>query len=87
MAKGMFFRREHLNKVITGYGLFMVSAASVPNLGVGNYSTLGDIPKNLEDINEDSKSKFVLDRSANPHPRFGALMRNIRSRRGEKVDI
>ena len=54
MAKGMFFRREHLNKVITGYGLFMVSAASVPNLGVGNYSTLGDIPKNLEDINEDS---------------------------------
>ena len=34
-----------------------------------------------------SKSLFVPDYVINPHPRFGALTRNIRSRRQEKVNI
>eukprot|EP00735_Rhodelphis_limneticus_P009061 TRINITY_DN2513_c0_g1::TRINITY_DN2513_c0_g1_i1::g.19169::m.19169 TRINITY_DN2513_c0_g1::TRINITY_DN2513_c0_g1_i1::g.19169 ORF type:complete len:771 (+),score=242.83,sp/P48506/GSH1_HUMAN/46.50/0.0,GCS/PF03074.11/2.4e-144,GCS2/PF04107.8/0.034 TRINITY_DN2513_c0_g1_i1:139-2451(+) len=34
-----------------------------------------------------SESSFVPDASINPHPRFGTLTRNIRKRRGEKVNI
>ncbi len=34
-----------------------------------------------------SQSNFVPDYVINPHPRFAALTRNIRARRGEKVDI
>lgn len=34
-----------------------------------------------------SKSEFIPDSIINPHPRFAALTRNIRSRRGCKVDI
>lgn len=34
-----------------------------------------------------SASIFVPDSVINPHPRFGALTRNIRARRGRKVDI
>jgi hypothetical protein len=33
------------------------------------------------------KSKYVPDVCINPHPRFGTLVANIRSRRGSKVDI
>ncbi len=34
-----------------------------------------------------SKSDFIPDYIINPHPRFAALTTNIRSRRGQKVDI
>jgi len=34
-----------------------------------------------------STSQYVPDIVINPHPRFGALVRNIRARRGSKVDI
>jgi glutamate--cysteine ligase catalytic subunit len=34
-----------------------------------------------------SESEYVPDYAINPHPRFGALTRNIRMRRGKKVDI
>lgn len=34
-----------------------------------------------------SESIYVPDYIINPHPRFAALTRNIRSRRGKKVDI
>mmetsp|Transcript_12081 Transcript_12081/g.15670 ORF Transcript_12081/g.15670 Transcript_12081/m.15670 type:complete len:729 (+) Transcript_12081:98-2284(+) len=34
-----------------------------------------------------SKSLFLPDSLINPHPRFGTLTRNIRKRRGKKVDI
>ena len=87
MANSMLIRRHALNEALTKYGLLMVSATSVPNLGVGRYSTLETFPENLEEANSASRSRFVLDESANPHPRFGALMRNIRARRGDKVDI
>ena len=87
LAEGMKFRRKLLNEVLTKYGLFMVSAASVPNLGSGNYSIQDFSPEDLENDNVNSQSRFVLDSSANPHPRYGALMRNIRARRGEKVKI
>ncbi len=34
-----------------------------------------------------SKSKFCIDGTENPHPRFSGLMKSIRERRGEKVQI
>ena len=41
----------------------------------------------LSSINPASTSKFVIDKTINPHPRFAGLVQSIRERRGEKVDI
>ena len=47
-----------------------------------------NIPKKtLEEENTISKSLFFSDKCINKHPRFGCLARNIRERRGEKVEI
>ena len=45
--------------------------------------------KFIEDINNNnlSKSDYLTDKIINKHPRFGNLTRNIRLRRGEKVEI
>jgi hypothetical protein len=43
--------------------------------------------KELIENNIFSKSQFTNDYIVNPHPRFGCLARNIRTRRGEKVEI
>ena len=45
--------------------------------------------KFIEDINNNnlSKSNYLSDKIINRHPRFGNLTRNIRLRRGEKVEI
>ena len=45
--------------------------------------------KYIEDINNNnlSKSDYLTDKIINKHPRFGNLTRNIRLRRGEKVEI
>ena len=39
------------------------------------------------DINEFSRSFFTHDSCINPHPRFSGLVKSIRQRRGEKVEI
>lgn len=39
------------------------------------------------DLNDASQSKFVLDSTINSHPRFNNLVKSIRERRGEKVEI
>jgi glutamate--cysteine ligase catalytic subunit len=41
----------------------------------------------LEKFNEFSRSRFAIDSTENPHPRFKGLMASIRERRGEKVNI
>ena len=43
----------------------------------------------IVDINNNnlSKSNYLIDKIINRHPRFGNLTRNIRIRRGEKVDV
>ena len=41
----------------------------------------------LVQMNEASQSRFIIDASANPHPRFPGLMTSIRERRSEKVTI
>ena len=41
----------------------------------------------LESINLYSQSKYTIDGTENPHPRFSGLMKSIRERRGKKVSI
>lgn len=53
-----------------------------PLLGVGDF-----IHNPLPFENPHSQSEYVPDYIINPHPRFAALTRNIRARRGEKVNI
>ena len=53
-----------------------------PLMGVGNFID----PEGPFEVPY-SHSSCVPDSVINPHPRFGALTRNIRSRRGSKVDI
>ena len=43
--------------------------------------------QSMEEENTISKSLFFSDKCINHHPRFGCLARNIRERRGEKVEI
>ena len=43
--------------------------------------------KELVENNIFSKSQFTNDYIVNSHPRFGCLSRNIRTRRGKKVEI
>lgn len=43
--------------------------------------------KELVENNIFSKSQFTNDYIMNSHPRFGCLARNIRTRRGDKVEI
>jgi len=38
-------------------------------------------------INPYSNSKFTIDKTINPHPRFSGLVKSIREHRGEKVNI
>lgn len=84
-----------VNSYMNAFGLDMASLASVPNLGAGDHSVSRNDhsrqkynnPKELEAANEITRSLFIYDDSANPHPRFPTLMKNIRQRRTEKVNI
>lgn len=73
-----------------------LSVSVFPMLGAGDYFYLSEktintyeehnIPLSLY-TNEFSKSNYVDDVIINSHPRFGCLTRNIRQRRGKKVEI
>lgn len=84
-------RRQHVNDAMFMSGLFLTSLASFPNLGVKG-SFVSEDPslvaiENYEECNIASRSNYILDQFTNPHPRFPTMMKNIRSRRGQKVDI
>jgi glutamate--cysteine ligase catalytic subunit len=77
-------------------GLSITSMASAPILGTPNHILISDplILQELEehnnilvDVNHASKSKYILDSTLNPHPRFRGLMQSIRERRGKKIEI
>lgn len=89
-------RRQLINDEIFMNGLFITSLSSFPNLGTKNsFFTENEellnieksSPSKLEIFNESSKSNYILDQMTNPHPRFPAMVANIRQRRGKKVDI
>lgn len=76
-----------------------MSMTNVPNLGTPGHVALDehdmdpttkeniDQGKGLADLNNASQSQFVLDSTINTHPRFASLVKSIRERRGEKVEI
>lgn len=75
----------------------ILSISSFPMMGAGKdyYTFCPKIIKYYEDhgitiktnTNEFSKSYCIDDVIINSHPRFGCLTRNIRARRGKKVEI
>ena len=95
--KFKFLRREFIEFHFTLSGLALASMASPVILGTKDHMYLTekeDLKQkilaangDLEKINEFSRSKFVLDSTENPHPRFSGLMKSIRERRTEKVKI
>lgn len=92
--KSLIERRFRMNNKLFQEGLSLLSIPNFPSLGEGNFldSCRPEIisrqsSSNLAELNINSKSDFILEELANPHPRFPTLMRNIRERRGKKVDI
>ena len=81
VERNMILRRRRLlsvlkeNEIAPTVTCFML-------LGVGDFI---DNPLPFEAPH--SHSEFIPDYAINPHPRFAALTRNIRTRRGSKVDI
>eukprot|EP01083_Nonionella_stella_P067605 178927_1 len=74
-------RRELLQSLLDP-NEYLLAISNFPCLGVGNFT---DPP--AEPNGPIAESKFIPDCVINPHPRFGCLTRNIRLRRGSKVDI
>lgn len=81
VEENMRLRRARLLAALPE-GLIAPTLTNFPLLGVGDFTspshTVGG---------PISESTLVPDACINPHPRFGALTQNIRSRRGTKVDI
>jgi glutamate--cysteine ligase catalytic subunit len=62
------------------------SIVAYPFLGVGNF-TSPQTAVNHDSIGPFSYSSYINDSIISPHPRFGTLTANIRTRRGRKIDI
>lgn len=87
-------RRNDMNKRMEKEQLYFLSMPSFPTLGDGaffdsEHKEVADLAhlENKADRNHSSKSLYVVDELINSHNRFHTLVRNIRERRGDKVDI
>ena len=89
-------RRSVLDEFCADHGMQIVSLPNAPSLGTKDHIIIDDqelaraIKANgddLSEINPASTSKFVIDKTINPHPRFAGLVKSIREKRGEKVEI
>jgi len=92
----LHLRRDVLDEYCWDYGLQIVSLANVPYLGCKDHIVIDDADLaqavkdhdgDLSELNPASRSKFVVDGTINPHPRFAGLVKSIREKRGEKVEI
>ena len=81
VERNMRVRRARLNAALRP-GEIAPTIPCFPMMGVGTFTAPAHPPGGPI-----AQSLFVPDAVINPHPRFGALTRNIRSRRGERVDI
>lgn len=80
VEKSMQLRRKRLHQVLRANEV-APTISNFPMLGVSSY----DHAQNLR--GEIANSEYVSDEIINPHPRFGALTRNIRARKGKNVNI
>lgn len=93
--KNYMARRNLMNERIQFNSLYFLSMPCFPTAGEGAFfdsedydlASLNTRTGQFEDENDASQSKYFLDKLANPHNRFPTLMRNIRQRRGKKVEI
>lgn len=88
VEKSMQLRRKRLHAALNDNEI-APSVTTFPLLGVPGLSHSVDNSKYMESAsyNNISLSSYVLDSVINPHPRFGTLTANIRSRKGRKVSI
>lgn len=80
VEKSMQLRRKRLHYVL-GDNEIAPTTSNFPMLGVEGYEHSRGVGGGV------AQSALVSDRVINPHPRFAALTRNIRQRRGSTVDI
>lgn len=90
------YRRKYLEDHFIFNGLAITTMASPPRLGTPGCIHISDpellekieaVNGNLVELNHFSESKYIIDDTLNPHPRFKGLTKSIRERRGEKVRI
>jgi len=80
--KNMRYRRRRILAAMEpNQGLS--SMVAWPLMGVGDFC----VPEGLATLGPVAKSLFLPDEVINHHPRFATLTRNIRKRRGKKVQI
>lgn len=79
--RNMALRRTEIANLLNDDEIVLTLTAH-PRLGVGEYTYPSTLP-----YGPVARSVFTSDEVINPHPRFATLSRNIRVRRGEKVDI
>ena len=77
----MLHRRREVQAILRP-GEAIVSLTHFPLLGAGQFTDPPHAPGGPV-----TESQFVPDAIVNPHPRFATLTKNIRARKGRKVDI
>lgn len=82
----MRYRRQEVSQLL-GPGEYVMSLTNFPRLGAPNFTDpVHDVTS--DDPDSAAQSLYFPDEAIFPgHPRFKNLTRNIRQRRGEKVDI
>lgn len=83
VERNMNLRRSQIEKLLRDDEM-VLSITGFPRLGCDGF--LG-VAADSEILGKYSRSLYIPDRAINPHPRFSTLTRNIRLRRGSKVDI
>lgn len=82
----MRYRRKEVMEMLPP-GETVMSITNFPRLGTPSF-TWPEFATNPDDVNGAARSLYFPDEAIFPgHPRFKNLTRNIRQRRGEKVDI
>jgi glutamate--cysteine ligase catalytic subunit len=85
-----------LDQFFTQCGLAITTLASPLILGTRDHikfdnpdmiEEVKEFQDKLEERNQYSRSRFVIDSTENPHPRFSGLMKSIRERREGKIEI
>ena len=87
MQKILHSRRLILINEFSKINVSPLSLPTFPHMGVGQYAITKEQEELTTDKNAFSESIYTIDSIINPHPRFPTLTKNIRIRRGKKVEI
>eukprot|EP00172_Hildenbrandia_rubra_P002640 Plantae.Rhodophyta-Hildenbrandia_rubra.ctg3638.p1 GENE.Plantae.Rhodophyta-Hildenbrandia_rubra.ctg3638~~Plantae.Rhodophyta-Hildenbrandia_rubra.ctg3638.p1 ORF type:complete len:732 (-),score=106.62 Plantae.Rhodophyta-Hildenbrandia_rubra.ctg3638:1155-3350(-) len=81
VERNMRLRRREIDRLL-GPNECVLTITAFPRTGCGAFTMPPSLP-----MGRLARSLFTSDDAINPHPRFGTLTRNVRARRGRKVDI